>query len=56
MEQKNVISNMEKAVLERIAKDNAANTEKCKACGNPQLQQAGVCKVCPACGETTGCS
>ena len=58
MDQKGIISNMERAVLEKLAKekDPMAQIEKCLNCGNPQLRQSGACKVCPVCGETTGCS
>ena len=34
--------------------DEAA--ERCRECGNPNLQQSGVCKVCPVCGTSTGCN
>jgi len=33
-----------------------AAAERCRVCNNPNLQQAGACKVCPVCGEATGCS
>jgi len=51
-------SKLERDILAKHAKekDPMANIEKCSTCGNPQLQQSGACKVCPACGTTTGCS